>query len=299
MSMKNKKQLFIFVFFLLVFLPLTPFRVLSEEFIDEEDMVEDDQREEKPHSKRGNSKKEIQSQKQKQVEKWIRALGAIKKTKENESRIVSLVSKILNSDSDNLWSLNTLGVFYLQNGKSHLARIIFTRILKKNPKNSSAQNNLGVIALKDGEKEEAISAFLKSLDFRYNNYIAAANLGALYLEAYEYRLALEHLEMAYKMSRRYLPLNDKQVIHIANNYAVALAWNGKVSRADSILEDMIKRNPNEVSLLLNYAILLAKDLDEHKKSVKFLRKADLMDRSRSYARNIKALRKFLDQKQKG
>ena len=210
-----------------------------------------------------------------------------------------MVSKILNYDSDNLQALNTLGAFYMQNGKNHLAKIIFTRMLKKDPKNSAAQNNLGVIALKEDDKAKAISAFLKSLDYRYNNYMAAANLGALYMEAYEYRLALEHLEVAYKMSKKYLPLNSQEVIRIANNYAVALAWNGRVNKARSVLEDMIKQNPNDVTLLLNYTILLAKDLDESEKSVKFLRRVDLMDKSRRYAKKIQALRKYLDNKKKG
>ena len=61
------------------------------------------------------------------------------------------------------------------------------------------------------------------------------------MDTYEYRLALDHLEMAYKMSQKYLSLNHQEVIRTANNYAVALAWNGRVNQADSVLEDMLEK----------------------------------------------------------
>ena len=294
-----KKFWFVFIFVFSVFS-----FVSAADIDDEEDLIEDEDQIEENRTRGKNktrtvSKNDRERQKQRQVKQWLNALNGMKKGRGNESQIVSLISKILNYDPGNLKALNTLGVFYMENGKIHLAKIIFTRILKKYPKNSAVHNNLGIIALKEGKKEEAISAFLKSLDSRYNNYVASANLGALYLEAYEYKLALKYLEAAYRMSRRYLSPNHREMIRIANNYAVALAWNGRAGRADSILEGMIEKNPNETSLLLNYAILLGRNLNEKEKSFRFLRRVDLMDKSRYYGKQIQALRNYLNEQRKG
>ena len=270
-----------FVFFLCSLIPV------FAEFEDaEEDLIMEDERD------GGDIKEKRDRQKRTQVEQWLKQLEALKGSKK-EASFLAIATKILNKDPDNVQALNILGVFYLQNGKTQLAKIIFTRALKKHPKNSSLHNNLAVIALKDGKKEEAMEAFRKSLSYRYSNYASAANLGSLYMQAYEYNMALEYLSLAYGRAKQYLSLSNYEVLKTGNNYAVALAWSGNFRKSEDIFQELIEKNPGEVELLLNYAILLGKDLKEKEKSYQFLRKADLMDKSGRHARKIKALTKYL------
>ena len=235
--------------------------------------------------------------KKNQMKQWLQQLDSLKRSRK-EAPILSLTTKILNKDPNNIQALNTLGAFYLKSGKIQLAKIIFTRALKKHPKNSSLHSNLAVIALKEGKKEEAIAAFRKSLGYRYSNYSAAANLGTLYAQAYEYDSSIEYLSLAYSRAKQYLSLNNREVIKTGNNYAVALSWSGDLNKSEDIFKELIEKNPGSVELLLNYAILLGKDMKDREKSYRFLHKADLMDKSGRFAHRIKALKRYLESQKK-
>jgi len=227
-----------------------------------------------------------------QMNKWLKQLDSLKGSRK-EAPLLNVISRILNVDPDNVQALNTLGVFYLQSGKEQLAKIIFTRALKKHPKNSSLHGNMAVIALKEGKKEEAIEAFQKSLSYRYSNYAAAAHLGTLYMRAYEYDSAVDPLSLAYSRAKEYLSVSHHEVMKTGNNYAVALAWAGSFRKSAAIFRELIENNPKVVELLLNYAILLGRDMRNTADAYQFLKKADLLDRSGRYAKKIKAIRRYL------
>ena len=279
-----KKNLMVFIFGLLIsFLSVA-------EYVDEEDMIEE------PgitSSKEGElstqDKAQIRArQKAKQLKLWLKQLESLKRTRK-ERPILNVVSQILNQDPHNVQALNALGTFYLQSGKLPLAKIIFTRALKKSPKNSSLNGNLAVISLKEGKKEKAIVGLQKSLKQRYNNYSSAGNLGTLYMQAYEDSLALEFLELAYGRAKQYLSLNHPKVLKIGNNYAVALARSGYFRKSEEVFQELIKKNPQSVQFLLNYAILLGKDLKKQERARQFARKAELMDKSDRYKSRIRAV----------
>ena len=257
------------------------------EYIDEEDMIEaPKKRGEEGPTQKEKAQKRAQQKKQ-QLQQWLKQLSSLKRTRK-EKPLLNLVSKILNQDPNNVQALNALGAFYLQSGKLPLARIIFTRALKKHPKNSALLGNLAVISLHEGDKEKAIAGFQKSLRQRYNNYSSAGNLGTVYMLAYEDSLALEFLELAYGRAKRYLSLSHPKVLKIGNNYAVALARSGYFRKSEDIFKELIKKNPESVPFLLNYAILLGKDLKKKEKARQFARKAELMDRSDRYKSRIEA-----------
>ena len=290
--MKEKLKLF-FCFVMLFTLPLVPvFAALEDEDEDiliegksdsGDDLLQEDAKEEE--NRRIRTKKL-------QMQQWLKTLNSLKRSKK-EAPLLAIISKILNQDSDNIQALSALGVFYLQSGKIQLAKIIFTRALQKHPKNSSLHSNLAVIALKEGKKKEAVEAFQKSLGYQYSNYSAAANLGTLYMQAYEYNYASEYLSLAYNRAKQYLSITHYEVLKIGNNYAIALSWSGNFQKSEDIFQELIKNNPGAVELLLNYAILLGKDLKDKNKAYQFLQRADLMDKAGRHARKIKALRKYI------
>ena len=265
----------------------------EEEEEEEEEYYAEEEQQELEKSKKMSRQRARQNKEQ--LKNWFKQLEAFKaKRGGKESTLLNLVSNILNHEPNNIQALNTLGTFYLERGKTQLAKIIFTRALKKHPKNSALRNNLGIIALKQGDQKTAIDLFQKSLKSKYSNYSAGANLGTLYMKSYEYELALEPLELAYGRGKRYLSPNHYEVLKTGNNYAVALAWAGYFDKAEDVFEELAKKNHKGiVEIFLNYAILLGKDLKSKGKALDFLQKADLMDKSGRYARKIRTLRQVM------
>ncbi len=240
------------------------------------------------------SLKEIAKERKSQVRQWLKDLSRIKNPNKKPRQVVSLVSQILNYEPENLQALNILGVFYMERGQTHLARIIFSRGLKKYPKNAALHNNMGLSYLKEGREKEAQASFLKSLDYQPRHYSAAANLSALYMKAYEYQNALKYLKVAYRLSKKHLSLKDPQVVHLANNYAVALAWSGQFKKAQRVFQEVIDTPVKKTDVVLNYARLLARDIKNKNKALQILRKADLMDHRGVFSHQVQAVRKWMD-----
>ena len=241
----------------------------------------------------GRNEEEQKRMNKQQVKQWEQELKAIGKKRENEDRIISLASRILNFDSKNKSALLNLGTYYLATGRHQMAKIVFTRALKHYPKTSSIHNNMGVILLKEGEVEQAAASFKKSLKYERNNFFAAGNLGALYVQGYNYRSALEYLDLAYHGVKEELSITNPGLIKTGNNYAVALSWSGSFRKANRVFEELIKNNSKEVELVMNYAILLGRNMKKKKKALKILKRVDFLDNSGLYTRRVRALRKYL------
>ena len=295
---------FIYFFGICIFF-LSPF--VFAEYEDEGEIIEEDEKPEmidRVAGKRGRSKRSNMSQSAKyqraQLPKWLKELDTlIMRRNLREASLLRITTRILNTDPNNAKALNALGVYYLRSGKNQLAKILFARGLKAHPKNSSLLGNLAIVSLKEDRKSEAIEALAKSLEYRYNNYASAANLGTLYMQAYEYDFALEYLSLAYSRAKRYLSASNYEVIKTGNNYAVALAWSGNFRKSENIFEELIENNSSSVLLLLNYAILLGKDLKKTKRAYTYLQKADLMDKSGRRGRQIKRLRNYFKNMKRG
>ena len=152
---------------------------------------------------------------------------------------------------------------------------------------------MGVILLKEDEVDQAAVSFKKSLKYERNNFFAAGNLGALYIQGYNYRSALDYLDLAYNGVKEELSITNPHVIKTGNNYAVALSWSGKFRSANRVFEELIENNPKEVELVMNYAILLGRNMKKKGRALKVLKRVDFLDRSGLYSRKAKALRRYL------
>ena len=243
-----------------------------------------------------NSKSEQDQQRMRkqQVKQWEQELKGIDKKRENEDRIISLVSRILNFDSKNKIALLNLATYYLKTGRYQMAKIIFTRALKHYPENSSIHNNMGIILLKEGEVDQAALSFKKSLKYERNNFFAAGNLGSLYIQGYNYQSAVGYLNLAYNGTKEELSMTNPQVVKTGNNYALALSWSGNYRKANKVFKELIKNNPKEVELVINHAILLGRNLKKKESALKALKRVDFLDNERRYSGKVKALKKYLE-----
>lgn len=206
----------------------------------------------------------------------------------DEERILAEASKILSVNPNQEKVLNGLGVFYLKNKKSEMAKYFFGKVLKVNGSNSPALNNLGVIAIEEKEERKAMEYFKKAIDAENDNVAALGNLGTIYLKYEDYEKALEALKRAHSY--------DKGNITIANNYAIALAGNNQLDRAVDVYEDLAKSR--NVSVQLNEAILWTEFKQDFVKAKELLNKIRLLTTDPGILKKVNDLSKWMESKQK-
>ncbi len=64
--------------------------------------------------------------------------------------------------------------------------------------------------------------------------------------------------------------NGQRDFKVMNNYAIALSASGKTKEAADIYEKILKENPSQKDVMLNYAILLIEDLNKNKEGLDLL-----------------------------
>jgi len=218
---------------------------------------------------------------------------AIKAKDSKKSR--NAISVVLSKDPKNLPALNALGVMYFNSGKYGLARIVFERALKDHPNESSMlYNNLGVMEQRDGELEKAIAYFGKAIALDDENYSAKANLGSIYLDYGNSKGALPILKDAFIKTQRDISRGGKFAIKVANNYAVALAKEGKYDEASDIYNKLIDGKSRDTDAMVNYAILLVRDLKKKKDAIRLLSKLKLITEDKKILNQVSDLEKELD-----
>jgi tetratricopeptide (TPR) repeat protein len=192
------------------------------------------------------------------------------KTRKNEEALIRAASRILGVDSKHVVALNTLALFYYEQGKLGLAKIILSRALKDHADVAALHNNLGIIYLAENKQRLAIGEFKKALDLESSQRIAAANLGSIFLEYRDYERAMRPLEAGYRATRSELKSGTPYAVEVANNYAVALSGLGKFDDAKEIYGEIAAGSARHPTVLLNYAILLIEKMKNYKEGGKLL-----------------------------
>jgi Tfp pilus assembly protein PilF len=187
-----------------------------------------------------------------------------------ERLMVEAVSKRLGKDQNDLIALNALAVFYYEQGKYGLSKILLGRALNAHPNEPGLHNNQGVIALAENKQRQAIGSFRKAMDIKSGYTVGAANLGSVFVEYRDYSRAADMLDSAYSAIRSDLRRGGKVSLEIANNYALALMGTGDNDKARDIFENILKADNGNSTALLNYAILLIHKIKDKKEGEKQL-----------------------------
>lgn len=201
--------------------------------------------------------------------KDIKALSEARASKSEEA-MVKAASRVLGVDSKNLEALNSLGVFYFEQGKYGLARIIFLRALQDHPDVPALHNNLAILYIAEAKLPKAIAEFRKALEIKSDYRIGAANLGSIFLEYRDLGRALAPIEAGYKAVKADLKAGQSGAIEVANNYAVVLSGTGEAQKAREIYEQLLAGGTRNPTIMLNYAILLVEKLKDMKEGSKQL-----------------------------
>lgn len=186
-----------------------------------------------------------------------------------ERALVEAASKRLGKDQGDLTALNALGVFYAEQGKIGLARILFSRAQKSHQNEPGIYNNQGVLFLKEGKQRPAIAAWRKAMELKGSYTVGAANLGAIFCEYKDWGRAADLLSDAYSAVRSDLKRGGI-ALDVANNYALALMGSGDPDKAKGIFKNILEADNGNVTALLNYSILLIHVLKDKKEGEKQL-----------------------------
>lgn len=183
---------------------------------------------------------------------------------QNDEGISQATTEILTQNPKDLRALNALAMVYYKRGRFEAAEYLLNKALAVDNDRSELYSNLGLIKMAQGEKREAIQAFRKGLSVNSQDAVIGANLGSIYVNEKDYSKAELALEIPFRKGTK-----DVKTL---SNYAVALTGTGKHDKAEDIYEKLMKDNPGNRDIMLNYSILLI----EHKQ--KYREGLDLINR---------------------
>ncbi|HVK60074.1 MAG TPA: tetratricopeptide repeat protein [Bdellovibrionales bacterium] len=164
------------------------------------------------------------------------------------AKINEEAAKILSSNPNDPFALNSLALYHFKQGRPGAAKILLSRAFEKNQNIAALHNNLGIILVSEGDIGAATVSFKKALQIDARHVEAAGNLGAIYLRGGDANRALPLLEQAYRGA----PTNTS----FAVSYGAAQRAAGKLNEAQRTYESVLKKNPRDVAANLNLAILM-------------------------------------------
>jgi tetratricopeptide (TPR) repeat protein len=191
--------------------------------------------------------------------------------------------EILSRNPNDTRILNSLAALAIEQGKYDLARLYTDKTLVKDPNNGAAYNNLGVVELKTDNLRLALIQFKKATAFDPKNKAAHANLGTIYLKYRNYTNAAEELKDAVE--------NGDQSPETLSNYAFAQTGEGDYGGAAKSYERALAKDSNNISILVNYSVLMVERLHKYKDAIKVLNKIRFIAREPAILDKVEILLK--------
>lgn len=181
---------------------------------------------------------------------------------QNDDAIQKAATEILAQNSKDLQALNALAMVNYKKARFESAEYLLGKALAAHPDSSEVYSNRGLVLLAQNERREAIRSFRKAIELNIHNGVAGANLGSLYIQDRDFNKAVLSLEIAVK--------NGQRDVKVMNNYAIALSATGKTKEAAEIYERLLKDNPSQKNVMLNYSILLIEQQQKYREGLDLL-----------------------------
>lgn len=196
---------------------------------------------------------------------------------QNDEGIAQATTEILTQNPKDLRALNALAMVYYKRGRFEAAEYLLNKAMAINSDRAELYSNLGLIRMAQGEKREAIKAFRKGLEINNQDAVIGANLGSIYVADKDYSKAELALEIPVRKGTK--------DIKTLNNYAIALTGTGKHDKALGIYEKLMKDNPGQRDIMLNYSILLIEHKQKYREGIDMLNRLKFVG-APSDARNL-------------
>ncbi len=211
----------------------------------------------------------------------------------DEQMMVEAAVKALGKNQNDLKALNALAIFYIQEGKLGMGRMLLVRALKANADTPGLHNNMGVIHLNEGKQRLAIGNFRKATELDRGYAIGSANLGSIFVEYKDYVKANALLQSGYASVRS--DLKRGVGLDVANNYALSLSGTGNPEKAKSIFQDILKVESQNTTAILNYTIVLVHGLKDKREAEKMLNRLKFLADDAQTRAKIEELEKALNE----
>lgn len=124
-----------------------------------------------------------------------------------------LLQTILESDPNNAFALNFMGVIHLEMGNHHLAYQYLRRALQERPTVAAVWGNFGMAAHELGRNQESINAYMKAAEID-NEYVKAyVNSAAVFIEESRWDDAEKVCNLAFEIDKN-SDLAKKNMAHV-------------------------------------------------------------------------------------
>jgi tetratricopeptide (TPR) repeat protein len=204
------------------------------------------------------------------------------------------LNETLSKDHKNLKALNSLGIYYLNKNESGLAKFAFQKALSFHSKESSLFNNIGVVELKSGDLRKAIVSFKQAASANPSYRPVQTNMSSILLDFSDYKSALGPVDESYNDLKGDLGPKSNMATQAASNYAVCLTGLGDFNKAKNIYEKILDTGVRDIDVMMNYAILLVKNMKLKADSIKILSKIKFASDDSQVLNRVKELEKDLD-----
>lgn len=181
---------------------------------------------------------------------------------QNDDAISQATTEILTSNPKDVRALNALAMVYYKRSRYEAAEYLLNKAMTIDNDRAELYSNMGLIKMAQGEKREAIQAFRKGLSLSSQDPVIGANLGSIYVKEKDYSKAELALEIPYR--------KGSKDIKTLTNYAIALTGTGKANKAEEIYEKLMKDNPGQRDIMLNYSILLIDHKQKYREGLDIL-----------------------------
>lgn len=181
---------------------------------------------------------------------------------QNDEGISQATTEILTQNPKDLRALNALAMVYYKRGRYEAAEYLLNKAMAVDNDRAELYSNMGLIRMAQGEKREAIKAFRKGLEINNQDAVIGANLGSIYVKDKDYSKAELALEIPIRKGTK-----DVKTL---NNYAIALTGTGKHDKALGVYEKLMKDNPGQRDIMLNYSILLIDHKQKYREGLDML-----------------------------
>lgn len=190
-----------------------------------------------------NFMKEIQ-------ELYTQATELHRQNRLNEAK--ALYEKILRMDPNQVDTLYTFGVLYMNQNQNHQAIVFFKKAISIKP-HAAYYNNLGIVLSNEGDNNEAIKTFKKAIELDPNYANAYHNLALVFQKE-------EKLEQASEMLHKTIAINPHYA-RAYNTLAIILNKQNKFDEAIKMYEKAISIHPSYADAYYNLGIVF-KDLNK-------------------------------------
>jgi len=207
----------------------------------------------------------------------------------SEDKTVEEASLLLGADPTQLEPLMALATIHFEKKEYGLSELILSRAFKDHSSEPAILHNLGIVALKKGEPREALVSFEQAAKMNSGYAPSAQSLGAIYVENFDYQRAFDVLDPLLKDKVGQLKKGDRSLIQLANAYAVASANVGKEKEALKIYDKVLEVDGQNVSVLLNKAILLAERIKRKADATEVLNKLKFLTDDKEMQQKINEL----------